>query len=152
LTRALWPLDVEVEHIGSTAIPGLKAKPIFDIAILVPPAQRKWLTNRMEEDGYVVGPDKRDHGGQFFFLEASGQSVARFHVVETGSPQWDAWISFRDRLCADPQLRDEYAALKLQLAEEYPDDQPRYTAGKEGFVRRVLEIDVPDIDLSELSV
>jgi len=64
--------------------------------------------------------------------------VVNLHVVQHGSRRWREWLLFRDRLRADDALRDEYAALKADLARRFPDDRHAYIAGKNTFVRRVL--------------
>ena len=129
-----------VEHVGSTAVPGLRAKPIIDMLAPV-----RSLTAVMaavpviERAGWMPWPQDPLRGYRLWFLKPSPQ--ARTHhlqVVEADHPHAVALVAFRDILRADDRLRDEYARLKDQLAATHPDNRNAYTNAKAEFVSRVL--------------
>ena len=128
---APW-LSAGVVHIGSTAIPGLAAKPVLDMmagvgdldaaaAAIVP----------LQDLGYIHGPHRVD---ALHFH----RSDVNLHLTEPGSPLWRERLAFRDALRADSALAAEYGALKRVLASAHSDDLAAYTGAKRSFVRRVL--------------
>lgn len=128
---------VAIEHIGSTAVPGLDAKPIMDIGIGVRPGTRLasldgWLTGLgmlLRGDATNVRPD-RMYG---YELEPMIRLV-NVHVLEYDSQGWRDYLSFRDHLRTHPDDRDAYGALKQNLAVRHPDDRLAYIDGKESFI------------------
>jgi GrpB-like predicted nucleotidyltransferase (UPF0157 family) len=133
-------LSGPVEHIGSTAIPGLRAKPIIDMLAPVGSlACARAAVPALEQAGWLYWPDDPNRHYRVWFLRPSPQ--ARTHhlqVVEGGHPQAVALLAFRDALRADGELRDEYARLKERLAAEHPANRNAYTNAKADFVSRVL--------------
>ncbi len=140
LARVLEGLAVGVEHVGSTAVPGLEAKPILDLAV----ALRSWdaselaeLRRRLEDAGYGYRQSGADGG--LLFVRAQGPvRTAHVHVLPVQDPEWERYLTFRDRLRADPGLRADYAALKRRLARIHPTDRVAYTEAKTEFVLRAL--------------
>lgn len=136
LASVLPPEVARIEHVGSTSVPGLPAKPILDIAIgLVIDLSEPDLEDRLSRlDLEFVGDFER-YGGRLFLAE-NGPNVAAIHVhvVSIGDPQWSRYLSFRDGLRADSQLAADYAQLKQRLASEHRNDRPGYTAAKFDFV------------------
>jgi GrpB-like predicted nucleotidyltransferase (UPF0157 family) len=141
---APWLLD-GVEHVGSTAVPGLAAKPIIDLmasvrdldAVVDEAGERLWA------DGWCYVPPQLDSGGSWrrFFVkpDESGQHrYAHLHVIAAGHPRWADQIAFRDALRGDDELAGRYADLKRRLAAEHADDREAYTEAKGEFVRDVL--------------
>lgn len=127
-----------VEHIGSTAIPGLPAKPILDLAVQMPglkalPQFRKKLRHM----GYVY---KGVFGlrGRHFFTKGN-PVVVHLHLVSRRSVHWIRWRRFRNALLADPALVRRYGRLKKQLARRYANDRPGYTRAKSEFIQQVLD-------------
>lgn len=132
---ALGAMAVAVEHVGSTAVPGLPAKPILDIAAGLRPGADP--VEALESLGFIQRGNVKDE--QLFGWEDSPRHrVVNLHVVLHGSRRWREWLLFRDELRVDDALRDEYATLKADLARRFPDDRHAYIAGKKVFVRRVL--------------
>jgi GrpB-like predicted nucleotidyltransferase (UPF0157 family) len=136
--RELLGSDVLVEHVGSTAVVGLPAKPLIDVALAF--ASREALEHgreRLIDAGYDDRGDFGDGGG---VMVAKGPEENRTHVlhlVEQADHQWDRYLAFRDALRTDPALRDEYATLKRQLAAGYWADRDAYLHGKRPFIERV---------------
>lgn len=140
---APWLVD-GVEHIGSTAVPGLAAKPIVDVMASVSDldtvvAQTSGL---LAADGWsYVAPELDRRPWRRFFVkpDSSGQRrEAHLHLVEAGHPRWADQIRFRDALRNDVRLAQAYADLKRRLAAESGHDREAYTEGKAEFVARVL--------------
>jgi GrpB-like predicted nucleotidyltransferase (UPF0157 family) len=141
LERALP--GTEVEHVGSTAVAGLRAKPIVDVAVGVPPPlHEERLTARLTPLGLECRGDS--DGGILFVLEDRPEHrVAHVHVVVHGGAEWAAYLAFRDRLRRDPAARTAYEQLKQALARRFPHDRRSYTAGKEAFIERLLADERP---------
>lgn len=144
LAAALPGRGVDVQHIGSTSVPGLLAKPVIDVQLGV-----RALTDiddptcsaALARAGYLVQPDRgQDHphpsgappeGWQKrFFGGCDPGQVVNLHVREIGSPGYEFALAFRDWLRAEPHAREEYAALKQQLARAHPLARD-YAAAKE---------------------
>lgn len=134
-------LDLRIEHIGSTSVPGLAAKPILDVAILLSdPSDFEDIESSLAAIGLKYRGDKGDQGGRLFVRESDPEvRTHHVHVYFAGAPEWNLYLVFRDRLRSDPALRDAYAALKRELAQLYEDNRFAYLAGKTDFVKSVLE-------------
>ena len=105
---------VAVEHVGSTSIPGLLAKPILDLAVaLAPSADRARVVAAVEVVGFDFRGDAGNAGGLVFVLESQpGHRVAHLHAVENDDPQWAGYLAFREILRTDPETRNVYATFK----------------------------------------
>ena len=145
--RACLPTHLigRIEHFGSTAVPGLAAKPVVDIMVEV---------SSLEDVRNTIAPILRGLGYEFFWRpvtpgspeidyawfirrDATGRRTHHVHFVPAGSPYWDRLV-FRDRLIADPRLAAEYGALKRRAAREQPGDRKAYSRAKSAFIRRVM--------------
>jgi GrpB-like predicted nucleotidyltransferase (UPF0157 family) len=146
---AALPADLvrRVEHFGSTAVPGLAAKPIVDMLVEVTDLDetRRRIVPILESQGYEYiwrptrGNDEPPFYAWFIKRDAgSGVRTHHIHMVEPQFPQWQALL-FRDYLQAHPDIASEYIALKRRLAGEHPTDRIAYTEGKSEFVARVTE-------------
>jgi GrpB-like predicted nucleotidyltransferase (UPF0157 family) len=136
-TLAPWLKD-GIQHVGSTAVPGLAAKPIIDIVAGVRDFEEaRAAFEPLCEESYVHAPHRP--GIAHHFAKPSA-SEARYglHLTEPGSDLWRERLAFRDALRRDTALAREYEALKLRLAREHGDNAAAYTAGKRAFVARVL--------------
>jgi GrpB-like predicted nucleotidyltransferase (UPF0157 family) len=136
---APW-LTAGVHHIGSTAVPGLAAKPIIDMMAGVSDLdQARPAIAALQAHGYQHAPH-RPEALWFRKPQSPELSERRFHLhlTEPKSALWRERLVFRDALCADTVLRDEYQTLKLRLAGAHGDDIKAYTADKRAFVTRVL--------------
>lgn len=133
-------LLVDVQHIGSTAVPDLAAKPIVDLAAaLVPTASIAPLVPRLAALGYAWRGERIDAGDHLFVLDAPPDvRLVHLHVVAADSRAWQQYLQVRDRLRADAPARARYEAVKVALARQYPDDREAYTRGKGDLVRALL--------------
>ena len=131
---------VSLEHIGSTSVPGLRAKPILDILGTVPnlPAFTM-IEARMEQLGYVIRGDNGIEARRYFTRKAAPS--VHLHVFEANDPKAEAHLHFRNALRKCSRLRTEYEALKLQLASTHAGNRANYTAGKSAFCVRVSRLD-----------
>lgn len=144
IRRSIGEPAAAVEHIGSTAVAGLVAKPIVDIALrLAPEAPAGMMVEALVGAGYEFRGDKGEMGGLFFVAEdRRHRPVAHVHVVMHGDPQWGRYLAVRDRLRADPAARRRYQGVKRELAERFPSDRPAYTAGKALVIATFLTAEV----------
>jgi GrpB-like predicted nucleotidyltransferase (UPF0157 family) len=134
-------LAVEVEHVGSTSVPGLAAKPIVDILLGAPSlAAIEGRIDRLAKIGYKHVSDREDELPQrrYFVKPAQGAARVHLHAVERTNAFWIDHLAFRDMLRADARLAAEYEALKRRLAERFPRDRAAYTDAKAPFIRSVL--------------
>jgi GrpB-like predicted nucleotidyltransferase (UPF0157 family) len=143
LVDALGPRLVEIEHVGSTAVPGLAAKPVIDVAIGVDAIDRAGLVDEIVALGYVYVPEyEQELPFRRYFrrgypdpelhptIEKSGYHL---HVVEAGHPFMNADVAFRDHLRTHPEDARAYAAIKEGLSgldgQEYYDAKAPFVAG-----------------------
>jgi GrpB-like predicted nucleotidyltransferase (UPF0157 family) len=141
LCERIGHLVRDIQHVGSTAVPGLDAKPVIDIAVAVTaPRDVARCRAPLVELGYLDRGDTGSDGGYLFVKESAPAGRTHYlHLVTLDDPQWTNDLRFRDRLRADALLRAEYAALKRALQERFAGDLRGYAAAKEAFVRRVLD-------------
>lgn len=140
---APWLVD-GVEHVGSTAVPGLAAKPIIDLMASVTDLDTAvgQASGRLVADGWCyVPPDLDRRPWRRFFVkpDSSGQRrEAHLQLVQAGHPRWNEQLRFRDALRRDDRLAQRYEDLKRRLAEQRGHDREAYTEGKAEFVASVL--------------
>lgn len=143
LERLLGPrLDRRVEHVGSTAVPGLPAKPIVDLMAPVaafPPEQP--AGDRLTGAGWHLVPPELDARPwrRLYVLPDGDRRLAHLQLVPRCHPRWRETIAFRDALRADAELALRYAELKRTAADAHPDDREAYTQAKGDFIRGVVE-------------
>lgn len=131
-----------IEHIGSTAVPGLCAKPVLDVLLGADALQA--FDSRVEslaQLGFVYRPAYEDEvPDRRYFVRAADGALPRVHAhgVVRGGPLWRSHLQFRDLLRADAAVRETYAALKRQLAQMHADDKAAYTLAKAPFIRQAL--------------
>src|SRR6516164_3142953 len=142
LTMILNPwLAGEIEHIGSTSLPGLSSKPMVDILAAV----RSLAASRaampiLGEDGWLFWPDDPNQDYRLSFLRPN--PAARPHhlqIIQHDHPSFRALIVFRDVLRRDVKARAAYSALKADLANEHQSDRNAYSNAKTEFVQAILE-------------
>ena len=130
-----------IEHIGSTAVPGLAAKPVIDIIVLVADlADGRAAMSALEATGYSYWRDNPDRTKLFLVkgLPPAPRRTQHLHIYADAAAL-DRHLRFRDRLRADPAMREAYQSLKSQLAAEHRDDRGAYTEGKSAFIDGVVE-------------
>ncbi|MDR7122974.1 GrpB family protein [Rheinheimera soli] len=131
-----------IEHIGSTAVYGLSAKPIIDIlggvdsmavadALIAPLCRANYATS-MEFNALLVGR-------RWLMRYAEGRRTHHLHLVVCGSQEWKLRLAFRDKLRADTELAQRYEKNKLLWSNDFKLDREAYTAAKGDFIRQALE-------------
>jgi GrpB-like predicted nucleotidyltransferase (UPF0157 family) len=127
-----------IHHVGSTAVPGLEAKPIIDILVGVRDldAGRACFAPLAELD-YLHWPYLPEEM-HWFCKPDPARRTHHLHLVPAGSRRFRDELDFRDRLRADPRLAADYAALKRRLAERHYEDREAYTEAKGAFIRAAL--------------
>ena len=137
---ALGAIAVRIDHVGSTSVPGLAAKPVIDIQVsvssLIP---RSDVVDPLVAIGYRHSIDPIETGHEFLSkgYDDDGPHMVHIHLCEAG----DAWerrhLAFRDELRRHPEVAAEYAALKRRLADQHPSDIMTYVDSKTAFIRSI---------------
>ena len=126
-----------IEHFGSTAVPGLAAKPVIDILLEVRSLEetKRLIAPLLESDGYEYfwRTDTSPPYAWFIKRDSQGRRTHHIHMVEADSRLWER-LYFRDYLREFPDEARRYEELKRHLSEKYPDDRIAYTKGKTEFV------------------
>jgi GrpB-like predicted nucleotidyltransferase (UPF0157 family) len=137
LAAALGRAAVRIDHVGSTSVPGLAAKPIIDIQVSVPNVddERLYLC-RAESAGLVL--QLRERGHRFLLPPATEPRDIHVHVCGSGSAWEHDHLLFRDYLRAHPSVRENYAALKKELIARWRHDRKAYGDSKTDFVLDTL--------------
>ena len=139
LRQLFGDLILEIEHVGSTSIPNICAKPIIDIQVsLRSLADFEQVRHLFEQAPYSVKPDPVPDEQ----LIRKGEETNRLfliHVVENGSERYINTLLFRDYLLSHPETAKAYEALKIELATKYANDRPSYTAAKSDFIQDVIK-------------
>jgi GrpB-like predicted nucleotidyltransferase (UPF0157 family) len=140
LHQQIGHLVLDIQHVGSTAVPGLDAKPILDIAVaLASVAVTPQCIPRLCCIGYLDRGNGGANGGYLMVKESAPEvRTHHVHMVTIDDPQWRNFLRFRDRLRADARLRTQYAKLKQDLQRQFAQDRQSYTAAKHDFIRSVL--------------
>lgn len=129
---------VGIQHIGSTAIRNIMAKPIIDIAVGVRQFEdiEPYITS-LREKGIIFRGD--DNEGKLFVIGDFEKDTRthHIHVVEHNSDAWKNYINFRDYLNGHPAKAKEYEELKQELAQLYHEDRVAYTKGKQKFIDEI---------------
>jgi len=140
ISASLNELQKTMEHIGSTAVPGLRAKPVIDIMIGVSSLeQADSCVPLIEGTGYLYRPEHEDSMPERRYFERSGSEIDyHVHMVVFESKFWKEHIFFRDYLRENPEAAEQYADLKEELAEKFRDNREAYTNGKAEFIQGIL--------------
>lgn len=130
---------IDIQHVGSTAIPGMDAKPLIDIAVALPSLDIvDQFIPALVDAGYEHMPERITSDRAFF---PKGPRELRTHhlsIMRADSDEWRLHVGFRDYLRAHPLAVQAYNSLKARLAKQHPDDRYAYTAAKSDFIQSVL--------------
>ena len=141
LKKLLGDTAVDIQHIGSTAVSSIHAKPIIDIAVgvydlndIIP------FKEKLRKRNYVFRGE--DVPGQILFVKGDAEKDIRthhIHIVKHGSDEWNNYINFRDYLNAFPEKAMIYDLCKQDLAKRFPNERGRYTEGKKELVESLIK-------------
>ena len=132
---------IAIEHVGSTAIPGVPAKPLIDMNVAVSSLSDEYIEEGvapLENLGYHYMhkfPDRH-----FFAKGSEERRTHHLNLVEPDSDEWRNSILFRDYMRRNKRACEEYAALKEKLAERFSEDRASYTKAKEEFIQKIIEL------------
>ena len=140
ILEAIGPYILDIQHVGSTAIPGIPAKPIIDIGVAV---------RNFEEAAVCIDPIVRlgyvyrgENGipRRHYFRKGSPVRTHHLHVNEITGLDWQNQTLFRDYLRLHPEAAAEYGRLKTKLARQHPTDRETYLAAKAPFIENILRL------------
>jgi len=139
VTGAMGENLVAIHHIGSTAIPGIWAKPVIDmLAVVADIGAVDSCGAAMESLGYEVMGEFGIAGRRYFRRnDEKGVRTHQVHAFASGSHDVERHLAFRDFMRAHPDIAREYGELKRGLAERFPDDIESYMDGKDGFIKEM---------------
>jgi GrpB-like predicted nucleotidyltransferase (UPF0157 family) len=139
LCEHLAHLAVDIQHVGSTAVPGLAAKPILDIAIGVAQiADVEKCIPLLEGIGYSYAGELFD-GDHCLMKGTEGNTTHHLHLVVFDGERWRNYLCFRDHLRRSKEARQRYRDLKAELAAKFPHCRERYTEGKSAFIQGIVQ-------------
>jgi len=139
LQTVLLSIPRGIEHYGSTAVPGLRAKPIIDILVGILPLD-DWV--RCKQPLESLGYDYSGHAGvPGHYIFGRGRDLSErthlVHIVEFGGPSWQSNLAFRDALRTNQNLREEYVAAKQMASNLAPEGRAKYNELKQAFFDKV---------------
>lgn len=141
LERLLKDKYIRIEHVGSTAIKNIKSKPIIDILVTCKDLLefQKFVKENVESETYTL--KELQEGAQDFLIrkEEDGKVKAFIHVVLDDSKVAKDYILFRDFLNNYPEEAKKYEELKVELLKKYKDDRPKYTEGKNEYIKNIIK-------------
>ncbi|HJZ71559.1 MAG TPA: GrpB family protein [Vicinamibacterales bacterium] len=140
ILRCIGDIVVDVQHVGSTAVADVPAKPILDIAVATRThGAIPTVVERLRRLGYIDRGDAGSEGGYLLVKESEPDvRTIHLHIVEVADNQWLNYLKFRDTLRRDPDIRRRYAELKQSLADQCRGERKAYTAGKAALIREIL--------------
>ena len=132
---------IDIQHVGSTSIKNIEAKPILDIAISVNDLK---VVNKMqsilEQHGYEYRGDGGKEGGHLFVIcSAPDIRTHHIHVVDVKDIQWKNFLNFRDKLNTNHKLALKYSKFKKDLERKYYNNRKEYTKAKKKFIDKLLK-------------
>jgi GrpB-like predicted nucleotidyltransferase (UPF0157 family) len=138
LSGVLGEEMLAIHHIGSTAIPGISAKPIIDILVEVTDiAAVDRYSPALVEIGYTAHGEYGIPGRRFYTKGGDEARTHHLHIFQSGDPEIQRHLSFRDYMLAHPREARRYGLLKEELACKYPADINGYMDGKDAFIREI---------------
>jgi GrpB-like predicted nucleotidyltransferase (UPF0157 family) len=141
LQKSLGKMIIDIQHVGSTAVSNLSAKPIIDIALAVSDLSGKKIDKyikHLKKLGYEYRGKERPR--EHLFVKGSEEKrICHLHMVEFGSKAWKNYLLFRDYLRTHKKAVAEYTKLKLELAKKFSDNRKSYTSGKDKFIQEVFK-------------
>lgn len=132
---------IKIEHIGSTSVPGMLAKPQIDIQVEVKDLNKiKNYYKKMEENGFIPKGDHSKINEEYFTKDnTKGERMFSIHIFEMGNPQLSILVNFRDYLRQSEEDRNLYISVKKDLYSKYADNFALYNNGKKEVIKTIIE-------------
>lgn len=131
---------IDIQHIGSTSVEGLKAKPIIDILIGVKNFNNlEIIIAKLQHGGYIYRLNASTKERILFVKGSEEERTHHIHIVQWMDEEWNNNILFRNYLRKYGEVAKEYSDLKDKLAELFKEDRTSYTSGKNQFIQGVIE-------------
>jgi len=138
---------IEVEHIGSTSIPGIRAKPIIDILLIVEHfAPLDEYRERLEPLGYHIFAHKDFNQADHLFFWKGMPRTHHLHIVEYATWEHQRHLLFRDYLRNHPEVAEQYEQVKRELSIAFKSNRPAYTKGKTAFIKPIVAFAMEEIN------
>ncbi len=140
IIKTIPNIQLEIEHIGSTSIEGLGAKPVIDILIgLYDFSLANEQVKKIINIGYQYLPQYEDTMPyrRFFIKEENGIRICHIHMIEINTEFWKRHLAFRDYLISHPKEKEEYYSLKKELSQREWKDGNEYAAAKTEFIKNI---------------
>jgi GrpB-like predicted nucleotidyltransferase (UPF0157 family) len=140
LNSIFGSLAIKIEHVGSTAIIGIKSKPIIDIAVGVSSFDVVSLVKeKLEKNEFLFDKIKLNNSIMSYKCEVNGKRTHNIHIVIYGEERWQEFVLFKDYLNMHSKTAHDYENLKVKLSKEYKDSIHDYTEHKSAFILDVLK-------------
>ena len=141
LQKALGKMIIDIQHVGSTAVPNLSAKPIIDIAVAATGLSEKKVKKYIKPLKKLAYEYRgKDRPRERLFVKGSeDKRICHLHMVKFGGKSWKDYLLFRDYLRTHKKVAVEYAKLKAELAKKFSDNRKSYTSGKDKFIQGVFK-------------
>lgn len=131
---------IEILHVGSTAIEGMSGKPTIDVLVIVDKIENvDHVVDAMSAIGYVALGEYVTSGGRLFAKEIDGERIVNVHCFKAAHPHAQEMIAMRDFFQNNPDKAKEYAELKIDLFQKYPNDYKSYRAFKDPYLTKIKE-------------
>jgi len=132
---------IAIEHVGSTAVPSVPAKPLIDINVAVESIDDVAINKFIEPLKKIGYTYMHKYPDRHFFAKGSEEKrTHHLNLVKMNSDSgWKDHIMFRDHLRRNESSRNKYIKLKIKLAKQYPNDRPSYTKAKEEFIQEIIQ-------------
>jgi GrpB-like predicted nucleotidyltransferase (UPF0157 family) len=139
LTEAIGKYVLEIEHIGSTSIPGIVSKPLIDIGIAIEHYEFGYCcVQPLQTLAYEYRGEYGIPGRHFFVKGASSLSTHHIQMFERSNPAWSNYLLFRNYLRGNPDVAHQYSEIKTELSAKFADNRIAYQEAKGIFVNKVL--------------
>lgn len=140
LDKLIGEYILKIEHVGSTAIPGLKAKPIIDIAVIVEKLKNdNEYIPILKQAGYEYRDDNGIKGEHLFKKVKNNMTTHFIHVIEKDSARWQNYYLFKQYLLKHKEEIENYKKLKERLEIKYQNDRESYTKEKDIYITKIIE-------------
>ena len=141
LEKTLGPVAIDIQHVGSTSVPGMPAKPIIDIAVGVRTIKDfEQCFEPLKNAGYIFGPEASNWRELFFTKGQEDKITCHLHLLKYDGELWKNYLAFRWYLRTNRKCAREYAALKERLANKFAENRVKYTAAKSKFIHEKIKI------------